>query len=557
MKNFNFREQILPHILCVLVFYIVTLAFFQPAIFSNKSLDQHDIMQWRGASKELIDYYKETGEVGLWANSMFSGMPAYLVQVHWSDAYLGYFKNIVSLGLPHPVSNTFLAFVSFYVLLIVFGVRPMFAAGPAIAYGLSSFLIIGVMAGHNARVGAMAFAPLVIAGIHLVLSRDKKLMGATLAALGLSLHFRENHLQVTYYILLILLLYGILYVTKVVKEKNYNDLMKSALYLLVAGLIAVGTFAGKFWTIMEYSQYSIRGKSELTNTPGEEGVDGLSKTYAFEYSNGILEPLTLLIPDFYGGNSSNFLVQDRQSSTFKALSRAQDKNAAQQLVNYTSSYWGNQRLSAPYYAGAIICFLFAIGVAFAEKKYKIWLIAVTVLGIVLSWGDSFSSFNYFLFDYLPGYNKFRSVTFAIYLAIFAMPLLGALGLEKLGGLTLTKELQKKFIMALGIVGGFCLLVVLFAGMFSFQKQGEGQLPTWFLNALADDRESLMRSDALRSLAFIAASGILIFLYMKKMIGALPMSLLLIFLITVDHFAVSKRYLTGDHFKRTTNNAAIP
>lgn len=552
MKNIKFTEDVLPHIIAVVAFLIVTVIFFSPFFFDNKSLEQHDINQWKGGAQEMIDFREETGEEGLWTNSMFSGMPAYLVNVEWSDSIVVTIKKVLAVGLPHPVRNIFLAFVSFYILLLSFKVRPYLAIGGALAFGLSSFMIIGLGAGHNARIGAIAFMPLVLAGIHTTFKRNA-ILGFGLTAAALALELRENHLQITYYLLLMVLVYGLIMLIDAFKKGEIISFSKKLGLLVFAALLAVGTFAGKFWTTYEYSKYSMRGPSELTKPgSGEQKSAGLEKDYAFQYSNGIYEPITLLIPNFYGGASSNYLVQDEDSEVLEALQRSGDSQMANQLARYTSAYWGNQPLTAPYYAGAVIVFLFVLGLLFADKKYVIWLSIMTALAIILSWGDSFKAFNYFMFDYFPGYNKFRSVTFALVMAFVSMPLLGFIGLEKLLEKGLNKETQKKLITALGIVGGFCLLVAVFAGMASFTKAGEEQLPAWFLNALTDDREGLMRGDAFRSLIFVIVAGVVVFLKLKKTISYPIAGGLLALIIVIDLAVVDKRYFGESSYKRSTD-----
>src|SRR5690606_628511 len=207
---------------------------------------------------------------------------------------------------------------------------------------------------------------------------------------------------------------------------------------------------------------------------------GLSKDYAFQYKYGILEPMTLLIPEFYGGGSGKFLVKDRDSETFRALSSSGDQQLANQLVNFTSAYWGPQGATlAPYYAGAIMIFLFVIGLIFVRGPLRWWLLTISVLSIMMSWGDSFKAFNYFLFDHLPGYNKFRSHSFALAIILFAVPAMGMLGLEKLLEQRMDKEVRRKILIAFGVAGGLCLVFVLFAGMFSFTRDfEEGRLPAW-------------------------------------------------------------------------------
>ncbi|HMQ00786.1 MAG TPA: hypothetical protein PKC24_13480, partial [Cyclobacteriaceae bacterium] len=426
--NMKFN-QLIPHIVAVLVFLVITIVFFKPVFFDNKTLSQGDILQWEGSSKELRDFRNERGEEGLWASAMFSGMPAYLVNVQWSDGIITNIKKILSLWLPHPVRNIFLACLCYYIMLLCFGIRPYLAMAGAIAFGFSSYMIIGLMAGHNARIGAIALLPLLMAGVHLVYS-GKQLQGFALAAAGLALHLRESHVQITYYFLFILLAYAIMQLVLAIRNKTLPVFIKSSALLIAAAVLAIGTYFGQLWSTYEYSKYSMRGPSEI-KAASADGAAGLEKDYAFQYSNGILEPMVLMIPNFFGGSSSNYFVQDRDSESYKALMRSGDEQTAQQLARFTSAYWGSQPATAPYYAGAIVVLLFVLGIVFAPRVYMYWLVPVSVISIALSWGNNFEAFNYFMFDYFPMYNKFRSVTFALMIILFAMPLLGLLGLEEL------------------------------------------------------------------------------------------------------------------------------
>lgn len=551
MKNIDFKEQVLPHLIAVAVFLLVTVIFFNPVFFDNKAISQHDIQQWEASSKSLRDFREATGEEGLWAESMFSGMPAYLVNLEWSNEVIVKIKQIFSLGLPHPVINIYWAFLSYYVLLLAFRVRPMLAIAGALAFGLSSYMIIGLSAGHNARIGAIAFMPLVMAGIHLTFSK-RRIIGFALTALGLSLHLRENHLQITYYLLLIVLVYGLVHLVIAVQDKKVMPFLKDLGLLVPAALLAVGTIFGQFWAIQEYSSYSIRGKSELISN--ENVGNGLDRDYAFYHSSGLLETITVMIPNIYGGSSSNYFVQDESSATYQALMRSGDNNTANQLAQYSRSYWGPQVITVPYYGGAIVCFLFVLGIVFAEKKYVWWLVGVGALGMMLSWGSHFDSFNYFMFDYLPGYNKFRSVTFAIIILLFAMPLLGMLGLEKLLEVGINKETKKKLIIIFASTGGLCLLIWLGAGMFSFLREGESQLPAWFLSALREDRKALLRADAFRSFAFILGIFLVLYSDARKRVSVFGFYAFLIFMVAMDLSIVDRRYFTLDNYqrKRTAN-----
>lgn len=548
MRKISFQD-IWPHLLAILVFLVVTITFFNPIFFGNKTLDQHDIQMFLGSSKALRDYREATGDEGLWANSMFSGMPAYLVNMDWSEGAIAGIKRVAGLFLPHPVASIFLAFVSYYVLLLSFRVRPYLAIAGALAFGLSSFIIIGLGAGHNGRIGAIAFMPLVMAGIHLAFS-GKKILGFGVTATGLALHLRENHLQMTYYLLFIVAVYGLVQLVEFTREKKLKEFGITLGMLVPAALLAAGTFFGQFWAITEYSKYTIRGKSDLVSTAKDaEPTDGLPKEYAFAYSNGISEPLTLLIPNILGGATANFLVQDENSKTYKALVQSGDNQTANQLAQYTSAYWGQQGNTAPYYAGAVIVFLFVVGILFADKKWVWWLVPLAVLSIVLSWGKSFPAFNYFMFDFFPGYNKFRSVTFALIIILFAMPLLGFLGLEKWMQQTPDKKSKIKLWIALAIPGVICLFIWVTGGFGDFSKPVEKDLPIWFLNALKSDRQSLVQSDALRSLMFILPVFVVLYFQVWKKISPAAFYAFLGIMVLTDVVVIDKRFLTKDNFKR--------
>jgi len=550
MKKINFSKDVLPHTIAIGVFLLVTLFFFNPVFFDNKVLDQSDITQWEGSSKSMRDFRKQTGEEPLWTPSMFSGMPGYLVNVQWGNNAVSLLKSILALKIPHPVSNIYLAFVCYYIMLLAFGIRPYLAIAGALAFGLSSYMIVGLSVGHNSRIGAIAFMPLVVAGVHLVFS-NRKILGLGVTTAGLALHFRENHVQMTYYLLLILIAYGIMQLVVFIRANKTQDFFKSVAFLIPAGIIAVGTFAGPMWAVQEYSTYS-RGKSELAPSRPSDASGGLEREYAFRYNYAIDEPMTLLVPNYYGGTSRNLFVQDRDSEVYKALARNGDEKTFNQLAYYSGAYWGPSTPS-PYYAGAIIVFLFVAGILFAEKKYLWWLIPICVLAMMMSWGSNFSSFNYFIFDYLPAYNKFRSVTFTVIMIIFSMPLLGFMAVEKIVEEGLTKPTKKKLLLAFGIVGGICLALLLFAGVFSFVKDGEQQMPPWFVNALAQDREGLMRGDAFRSLVFISLAFLVLYFEMWKKLAPIAFYTFLIFIVLLDSAIVDARFLTKDDYRRKREN----
>ena len=547
MRKIKFSD-VGPHLVALGIFLVVIMTFFSPIFFENKVLDQQDIQQYIGSSKVLRDFRDATGEEGLWAGSVFSGMPAYLVNLQWSDGVVVNMKKVLSLWMPHPVRNIFAASVCYYILLLSFSVRPYLAIAGALAFGLSSYMIIGLSAGHNARIGAIAFMPLVMAGIHIAFT-GKRILGFGVTAAGLALQLRENHLQITYYLILIVAVYGLVQLVAAARVKQIKEFFISLAVLVPAAVIASATFFGQFWAITEYTRYSIRGPSELAKPGADNAGDGLTKAYAFAYNYGIWEPMTLLVPGFYGGSSGKFLVEDQQSETYKALAGSQSNELANQLANYSGAYWGPQSFTAgPYYGGAMIVFLFVAGILFADRKYVWWLVPLSMLSLMLSWGDSFSSFNYFMFDYFPGYNKFRSVNFALIIILFAMPLLGLVGLEKFLADN-SPRARKKLLLAFSIVGGLCLLILLLAGMGSFVRGGESQLPAWFLHALQADRRSLLRSDAFRSLAFVSSVFILLYLNAPKKVSMLGFYVFMVLMVTADAASVDKRYFTATNYQR--------
>ncbi len=554
MKKINFTQQVLPHLLAIGLFLIITIIFFNPVFFENKALNQFDITQWEGSSKSIRDYRDKTGEEALWAENMFSGMPAYLINVQWGNMAIGYVKRIISFNLPHPICNVYLAMMSYYIMLLAFGVRPYLAIAGAVAFGLSSHLMVGLTAGHSARVGAIAFMPLIMAGIHLVFT-NRKLIGFGVTTAGMALHLRENHLQITYYLLLIVAAYGIVQLILYIRSGRIVELAKDVALLVGAVAIGVGSYFGPMWAVNEYTQYS-RGGSELAK-PGESTMAGIGREKAFDYNYAIIEPMTLLIPNFMGGYGANYLVSDRNSETYKALARANNQQEANELIYFSTPYWG-PATSAPYYAGAIIVFLFVCGIFFADKLYTWWLVPVSVFAIMLCWGRYFPAFNYFIFDYFPGYNKFRSVTFAIIIPLFAMPLLGMLGLEKLINEKFNSGIKKKLIIAGGITGGLCLFFVLFAGILGFVSENDAaaSLPGWFLSALIDDRKGLLRSDAFRSFAFVVAGFVILYFQLWKKVPPVAFYAFLIAMIALDIAMVDKRGITKDNYKRKRESEAL-
>lgn len=550
MNKINLKDLV-PHLIAVVVFVLITVIFFHPIFFENKGLSQHDILQGLGTAKTLKDYRELTGEEGLWAGSVFSGMPGYLINLIYSGDLVIHLQQAFTLWLPHPTSLLFLSFISCYILLLSNKVRPYLSMAGAIAFGMTGFQIISYWAGHNSKAAAVAIMPLVLAGIILAF-RGRLGLGFIITAFGLAMQIRVNHLQITYYLLIICLVFGINELIIRAKNGSIAEVVKPLSVLVLAAILAMGTSFGRLWGVYEYSQYSTRGKSELTTQNTNSSTSGLDKDYAFQYSNGIFEPIFLFIPNFFGGSTSQDLDTDSNLAEVLRRNGAPPAQVREQIQNIPT-YWGDQPSTAPYYAGAITVFLFVLALLVLPGKHKWWLVFLAILGIMLSWGKSFSSFNYFLFDYLPGYNKFRSVTFTIIITVFAMVLLGFTGLEKLLSDGWNKSSQKKLLIALGITGGFALVSALLAGMGSYVGGIDFRLsqgaPDWFMQAIREDREALLRADSFRSLSFVLVASGLIWLGMKKLLNLNITLIGLAAFVLIDQFVVDKRLLKSDSFTR--------
>tara|TARA_R110002012_G_scaffold109617_1_gene253529 strand:- start:24668 stop:27004 length:2337 start_codon:yes stop_codon:yes gene_type:complete len=520
----------------------------------NQELNQNDVIQGKSANQEINEFREQTGEEALWTNSMFSGMPAYLINVQWSGELLKYIPRTIEKIIPTPASHTFIAMLSFYILLLVFKVNPYLAIGGGLAYGLNSFFLISVEAGHIWKVAAISWMPAVLAGI--VLAFQKKYLWAfIITALTMALEIRSNHLQITYYLLLVVLVFGLLQLIAAIKNKTLPDFGKAIGVLAIAVLLGLGANLGKVWTAYEYGKYSIRGEAELSSNTESSG--GLDRSYAFAWSNGIMEPFTFLIPNFFGGASQEEISTD--SDLAKGLqSRGAGTGQIRSFVKNVPTYWGDQPFtSGPYYMGAIIIFLFILGIIFVKGPIKWWLVTASALGIILSWGKNFEVFNYFMFDYFPGYNKFRAVSMTVAMPFLCMPLLGFLGIKELRNANWPK-VKKQFLTTIAIAAGLCLLFVIGSFMMGFRGAVDAQLgdQPWLVDLIREQRASMLRTDAFRSFFFIIATGgILYFWKENKLKDGLAIGLV-VAVIAIDLIPVSKRYLNEDNFVKENRGELI-
>ena len=385
----------------------------------------------------------------------------------------------------------------------------------------------------------------------MVVTQKKKLLPLGLLSLAVALEIQANHLQITYYLFLMLIIYGLFHLFEMIKSKHYSKLGTQVALLILAGILGVGANAGRIWTTLEYSKYSTRGPSELSSNAESGENSGLDKDYVFNWSYGIMESFTFLIPNFSGGASQQTLATD--SHLGKVLSQnGMTRDQVSNQLKAAPTYWGDQPITAgPTYAGAIMCFLFMLGILIVEPKIRNWILVACLFSILLAWGKNLAWFNYTLFDYFPGYDKFRSVSMAIVIFLAGVPLLSMLALETLFNGS-KKQMVKPLIISAAITGGLALTFLVIGSLFSYKGAVDVQLanvPNWFLEALRADRQSLLKADALRTLILIGLAFALIYGVIKEKIKV-PIALLGISVLVVfDFWNVDRRYINDENYQR--------
>ncbi len=558
MNNWFKKNSI--HFGMVAIFIVICFIYFTPA-FQGKVLFQSDVQQAQSGQSEIMKYKAIDGKAPLWTNSMFGGMPSYQIWVQYPSNITSYVISFTKWIMPHPADALLLYLLGAYLLFCVLGFNAWLAALGAIAFAFSPYNFIIIEAGHTNKALAIAFFAPIIAAIILTFRR-KYILGSILTAIFLALEIRSNHIQMTYYLFLALLLFLGFEAFQAYKQKSIKAFGKSVSYLAAGVFLAVALNASMLWTTYEYGQLSNRGKSNLTINKVEP-ENGLDKDYAYAWSQGIGECITFIIPNAYGGASAPTL--DGKSAVAKTLiAKGVDENQATGFAQQMPSYWGEKSFtSGPWYFGAFIIFLFVYGLFIVKGSMKWWLLSATLLSVFLSFGKNFSLLSDVFFNYFPLYNKFRAVESTLVIASLCVPILASLAIYEASKKEIdTKWLLKKLTYTAYIFLGFLLLLLALPTLFftfktsthqDFIKMltqgigGDENFANEIAKALVEDRISLFRTDVIRSIIIMTIGASLVWAFITKKIKYTLAFILMAVLITIDMWMVDKRYLNDKSF----------
>jgi len=558
-------KQLMPYVGAILIFVVLSIGLVYP-VLQGKQLLQSDIVKFAGMAKEISDFREKTGEEALWTNSMFSGMPAFQISVVYANNISSFFHKIFTLGLPRPADMVFLYFLGFFIFLLALKINVWVAILGAIGFALSSYHFIIIDVGHNSKAVAIAYmAPVLAAIIHTF--RGNYYSGGIMFSIFLALQLFSNHLQITYYLLIIVFLYGFFEFVSFVRQGRYVDFARSMGVLVVAAIIAVGVNIGSFWSTYVYTTETMRGGSELT-IGAETNTRGLSREYITNWSYGISETFSLLIPNAKGGATS-------QIGENKRAMEVVEPNF-QRNVGQANQYWGDQPFtSGPVYAGVVVLFLFILSLFFVKGPLKWGLLIAAILAAMLSWGRNFMPLTDFFIDYIPGYNKFRAVSMTLVVVELVLPALAFLGLHQLytGKIKLTIK-HPAFLTALGLTAGLALVfyiapraffsffgreeAVMFADWIA-QEEASAEIIRQIQYNLENARVAIFRADAIRSFFFALVTGLVLLLFAYDKIKKPVLIGLVALLLVFDMLPVSMRYFDHGKFvpKRQVNNPFQP
>ena len=551
------KQKWLHYSLPVVLIFITSSVYFLPT-YQGKVVQQSDIIHYQGMSKAMTDFRNTSGEEPLWCDAMFSGMPGYLITFANKGNVS---KKIISyvLKIPKPISFHLLFMSLFYLMCILLGVNPWLSLAGALAYGFTSFFFIIFEAGHVTKTHTIAYIALMAAGV-LLAYKGRRLIGALISTLALSWMIMANHLQMTYYAGIMILIIAIVYFIYAIREKTIAPFLKSSGILVAGAVLALGMNISNLWPVYEYSKDTIRGKSELTSDLHKKS-DGLDRDYILDYSYDVGEALTAFIPRLKGGSMMEPLGE--KSQVYELLARGQNKQNALRIANSLPLYWGSQPIAGgPFYFGAILCFLFVFGLFAVKGKDKWWIVAAVVVSFALSLGKYFPSLSDLMIDYFPLYNKFRDVKNIIVIQQFAMAFMGILAVHAVYKREISdKQFNKALLYSFSIAGGLALILALMPGIAgNFAAASDARLvqagwPEQLIDALHADRKMVVQTDAFRTFIFVALAAGVLWAFWKKKLKAEYALALWVVLILADMWPTNKRYLNNDSFvaKRQMSN----
>ncbi|MEE9407632.1 MAG: YfhO family protein [Polaribacter sp.] len=545
-------KKYLPYLVAVLIFALASIIYFHP-VLNGEKLNQSDITQFKGMVKDINDFRADNNTEPYWTGASFSGMPSYQISAYYPNDFVRTIDRTLRF-LPRPADYTFLYFLSFFVLMMALKVDWRLAILGSLAFGFSTYLIIIFGAGHNAKAHAIAYMPLVLAGVLWVFQK-RYVLGFIVTGFAMALELYTNHPQMTYYLGFCLLILGIVEFVNAFKEKSLPIFIKQSSIIIVAVLLGIGANAPRLMAMKEYADASTRGQSELTINPNgskKEATKGLDKSYITQYSYAKLETFNLFIPRFMGGGTVEKL--DKNSNFYQLIEDRAGKKVADDYSSQVLTYWGDQPIvEAPAYIGAVIFFLFFLGMFLVKGRLKLWLVAATVFSILMSWGRNFDVLTNFFIDYVPLYNKFRAVSSIQVIAELCVPLLSVLALKEFFSSKITiEEKQNALKKAVYVFGGLIIAGFLLAHGFSTfeglrDQQQYKQLPG-LIDAVIADRKGMLLTDSLRSIVLLTLSAGLLWFLLKEKVKQVPVILGLTVLILFDLISVDKKYVNEDDFK---------
>jgi hypothetical protein len=552
-------QKLYPHALVLLGFVLISLIYFYP-VLQGKQILQSDIAQYTGMAKEQNDFRASDHQEPFWTNSAFGGMPTYQLGAKYPNDYVGMIDDLIRF-LPRPADYLFLYFLGFYGLLLVLKVDPLKAFFGALAFGFSTYLIVIIGVGHNAKAHAIGYMPLVIAGFIMVFQK-KYIWGGLLTMFAVALEINANHFQMTYYLLFFLLILSGYFIYQAVKQKEYKSLLTSFGVFAIAGIFALGANATNLLATAEYANFSMRGKSELTFNPDgtkNNTKSSMSRDYITEYSYGIAESFNLIAPRLFGGGNSEKLNSDSSVYKFMIQYGASPDEAQQFTENYGFTYWGQQPIvAAPAYIGAVIFFLSILGLYHDNRRIKYVFLAGSLFALVLSWGKNLSAVTDFFIDFVPMYDKFRAVSSIQVILELCIPVMALMGFQSF----FTQEKEKQWSSlwkASATVFGLILGLFLIRSTFDFVGQMDSQLlqmfnqgqdkafGTGFIDALKEDRKSLYAADLLRSGFFILLAAVPLWMYTKNKLAQNTTIVIVGLIMLIDLVLVDKKYVDTTNF----------